>query len=49
MELQEKEMTLRDFKIKKFYDKKNQFESLIYKNKHFLETLLNSDPQYVSQ
>ena len=41
MEKQEKEMTLRDFKIKKFYEKKNQFESLIYKSKHNFETILS--------
>lgn len=42
-------MTIRDLKIKKFYEQKNQYESLIYKAKHNIENLLTTNPDYVSQ
>lgn len=42
-------MTIKDLKIKKFYDKKNEYESLIYKTKHSVDNLISGNSEFVSE
>ena len=41
-------MTIQDLKLKKFYEKKNEYESLIYKNKSNIDSIVQANGEYIS-